>query len=536
MSNMGSGGIESENSGCRNEVSENLPHKIECNNRDDLHVNSGVDSRRNDCPNTMNQMGDRGYDENVNGHLGVGQYSFSDSDLYHPSHNHVHSHSHSRHGHGHSGNHQVPEISPATSVESHRSGNGSIGNGYVDSRSGSHYNPHQPPSMWPTHQQSFRNSPINDPSSHGSGGHGALSPPDGRHIPTWSPQTKMSAGPDGMGNTPHMITPLNDPYYTKQGSAGGRSGHGGGGPVPPSTPCGPQGPGYGNPYGTPCASGPPPQSYGGGWNQPAYTPPPPYGMTQMYPPQQQPVHQGRAPFGSPQPGGRQGPGGPVGGRPAGGVTEPFPDKLYRLIEDAQAEGKSEIISFFSHGRAFAIHDPDRFCEEIMPRFFRQTKLASFQRQLNLYGFRRISRGPDSGGYYHAMFVRGRPDLCPYMRRTKVRGQHGGTLNRDDPNFYAMNPVDETYYPSYGGGTTNGQQSMSTPYHMAQYPSPSPQYMPVQDHMGPAAWRSPPAGHGMGSYPSNMGENDQRIIMTPQGIRGPPPMHQQHLYDPNSSYQ
>jgi len=175
----------------------------------------------------------------------------------------------------------------------------------------------------------------------------------------------------------------------------------------------------------------------------------------------------------------------------------------------------------------------------MPRFFRQTKLASFQRQLNLYGFRRISRGPDSGGYYHAMFVRGRPDLCPYMRRTKVRGQHGGTLNRDDPNFYAMSPVDETYYPSYGatsgmsmGGATATPQPMSSPYSMSHYSS-TPHYPAAQDQ-----WRNPSHmhQHGMVSYGPPMGEGDQRNMTTPQGVRGAPIMQQQVPYDPSISYQ
>jgi hypothetical protein len=84
-------------------------------------------------------------------------------------------------------------------------------------------------------------------------------------------------------------------------------------------------------------------------------------------------------------------------RNRGGVTEPFPEKLHRMLEATEREGTSDVVSFFSHGRAFAIHKPRRFVQEIMPRFFRQTRLTSFQRQLNLYGFRRISQGPDNGG-------------------------------------------------------------------------------------------------------------------------------------------
>ena len=57
----------------------------------------------------------------------------------------------------------------------------------------------------------------------------------------------------------------------------------------------------------------------------------------------------------------------------------------------------------------------------MPLHFRQTKLTSFQRQLNLYGFRRITKGRDGGAYYHEFFLRGRPDLLRKMIRKKSKG-------------------------------------------------------------------------------------------------------------------
>jgi hypothetical protein len=67
-------------------------------------------------------------------------------------------------------------------------------------------------------------------------------------------------------------------------------------------------------------------------------------------------------------------------RNRGGVTEPFPEKLHRMLEHTEREGMTDVVSFFNHGRAFAIHKPRRFSQEIMPRFFKQTRLTSFQRQ------------------------------------------------------------------------------------------------------------------------------------------------------------
>lgn len=132
-------------------------------------------------------------------------------------------------------------------------------------------------------------------------------------------------------------------------------------------------------------------------------------------------------------------------RTRGGVTEPFPEKLHRMLEEVKAEGKDDIISFFSHGRAFAVHDPDRFTSEVMPKYFKQSRLSSFQRQLNLYGFTRITSGPDAGGYYHELFLQGRPNLSVHMRRVGLpKGEDRRKMRaknlRCEPNFYAMGNV------------------------------------------------------------------------------------------------
>ncbi len=136
-------------------------------------------------------------------------------------------------------------------------------------------------------------------------------------------------------------------------------------------------------YGPPPPGAPPPLGAMGG-NVPP--PVPDYGMSGA-------VH---APFGYADASQMNDPS-PDTRRNRGGVTEPFPEKLHRMLDAAEREGLSDVVSFFPHGRAFAIHKPRRFVSEMMPRFFRQSRLTSFQRQLNLYGFRRISQGPDNGG-------------------------------------------------------------------------------------------------------------------------------------------
>lgn len=49
--------------------------------------------------------------------------------------------------------------------------------------------------------------------------------------------------------------------------------------------------------------------------------------------------------------------------------------------------------------------------------------TSFQRQLHLYGFKKITKGIDKDSYYHELFLRDRPDLSCLMIRTKTKS-HG----------------------------------------------------------------------------------------------------------------
>ena len=128
-------------------------------------------------------------------------------------------------------------------------------------------------------------------------------------------------------------------------------------------------------------------------------------------------------------------------KPRSGNSEQFPMKLYRMLSVVEDLGLSHTVSWKPHGRAFRVNDTEEFVSSILSRFFRQSKITSFQRQLNLYGFRRFLHGADAGAYYHELFLRDKPFLCKAMFRTKVKGSNSrrkaSKLVGTEPTFYNM---------------------------------------------------------------------------------------------------
>lgn len=94
--------------------------------------------------------------------------------------------------------------------------------------------------------------------------------------------------------------------------------------------------------------------------------------------------------------------------------KPFPQTLMELLSSEDPE----IVTWLPSGKAFIVRCPKKFVELVLPRFFKQTKITSFQRQLNMYGFRRIADGPDMGAYRHELFLRDKPHLTNNIQRKK----------------------------------------------------------------------------------------------------------------------
>lgn len=101
------------------------------------------------------------------------------------------------------------------------------------------------------------------------------------------------------------------------------------------------------------------------------------------------------------------------------IAAAFPAKLFHLIERAAAGNVDHIISFLPEGKAFQIHDPSRFAQEVLPLFSKSTRFPSFLKQLNLYGFK---RGPISTGshvYCHEFFQRDSKRLLAKIQRQRL---------------------------------------------------------------------------------------------------------------------
>ena len=104
-------------------------------------------------------------------------------------------------------------------------------------------------------------------------------------------------------------------------------------------------------------------------------------------------------------------------------TNQFPWKLHQVLSDAENNGEDAVISWLPDGKAFCIHNRERFLATIMKTYFSQTKFKSFQRQMNLWGFQKVPKAErrQKDSYFHRYFVKGQPDLCRKMIRQRIKG-------------------------------------------------------------------------------------------------------------------
>jgi len=127
-------------------------------------------------------------------------------------------------------------------------------------------------------------------------------------------------------------------------------------------------------------------------------------------------------------------------QPVASNDQSFSFRLHVMLSNLPP-GLEKIISFCSHGRALIVHDRDQVVDKVLQQYFNQTKLASFHRQLGLWGFRRICNNTiDNGAYYHPLFLRGHAHLCAYMKRSGLKKTQQPAIRTSSPDFSAMRVV------------------------------------------------------------------------------------------------
>jgi hypothetical protein len=140
------------------------------------------------------------------------------------------------------------------------------------------------------------------------------------------------------------------------------------------------------------------------------------------------------------------------------VRQSFPCKVYDMLQNADSQDFRFIVSWNAEGSGFTVHNKDLFTSKIVPKYFNQTKYKSFQRQLSLYGFQRITMGKNRGLRYHEKLLRGSRQFCREMKPIAYKPR--GPETRENQAKQAISNA----YPKAGSSSlsmTDWSQSMSS---------------------------------------------------------------------------
>ncbi|XP_066482223.1 heat shock factor protein 1 isoform X3 [Tiliqua scincoides] len=108
--------------------------------------------------------------------------------------------------------------------------------------------------------------------------------------------------------------------------------------------------------------------------------------------------------------------------PGGSSVPAFLTKLWTLVQDGDTDA---LICWSPSGNSFHVFDQGQFAKEVLPKYFKHNNMASFVRQLNMYGFRKvihIEQGglvkpeKDDTEFQHPYFLRGQEHLLENIKR------------------------------------------------------------------------------------------------------------------------
>jgi len=125
--------------------------------------------------------------------------------------------------------------------------------------------------------------------------------------------------------------------------------------------------------------------------------------------------------------------------PSFAQVKKFPAKVHDILSNSEY---SDLISWMPHGRSWRVLKPTQFTNKVLPVYFSHNNYSSFTRQVNGWGFRRITNGQDHNSYYHVLFLRGLPQLCDRMRRVKRNSSCGRRSSKAQSSSETSQECDE----------------------------------------------------------------------------------------------
>ncbi|XP_061450642.1 heat shock factor protein 4-like [Rhineura floridana] len=139
----------------------------------------------------------------------------------------------------------------------------------------------------------------------------------------------------------------------------------------------------------------------------------------------------------------------------------FLTKLWTLVEDPET---SHLICWSITGTSFHVFDQGQFAKEVLPKYFKHNNMASFVRQLNMYGFRKvlnIGQGRlvkperDNIEFQHLYFLQGHEHLLEHIKRKNEKCARVKPLMLDDSHWalqmlklrkcFSMDPIHDSCF-------------------------------------------------------------------------------------------
>jgi len=113
-------------------------------------------------------------------------------------------------------------------------------------------------------------------------------------------------------------------------------------------------------------------------------------------------------------------------------NQSFPVKLHYIIER-----ETSVVRWNRDNTSFRILDTAEFEKRILTQHFRTTRLSSFTRNLNIYGFKKIAKGEFAGSYYHPKFSKESDveSLTSMKRSTTDPRTIAGLMKSSDPQSF-----------------------------------------------------------------------------------------------------